>query len=93
MSDTSMVDISQEEMNEAREWHPQWVVELVHGDSSTGSGIVAERQFVTKKWERVEAVVESYLQQVQNPVASDRSEWFVSVTEVVGVKQGFFINQ
>lgn len=87
----SMVDISEESINEARKYYPQWIVQLLHGDYKTATGIIVEREIVFKKWERVESLVASYNQKLANLSDEKREQWFVSVTEVIGVKRGFFI--
>ena len=87
----SMVDIEQDVIDEAREWMPLWSVELVHGNPETVTGVIIERKFITKKWERVDSLIESYAKQVQAMPLEKRANYFVTVTELVGVKRGHFV--
>ena len=86
----SLIEIPKEKINEAREWYPQWIVELTHGDPETGSGIAVERELVSKKWERVESKLERYSKKIEHLPFDERLKWFVVVTEIAGVKRGFF---
>lgn len=87
----SMIDIEQDDIDEAREWMPLWSVELVHGSPETLTGVIIEREYITKKWERVESLIESYSKQVQGMPLDKRANYFVTVTELVGVKRGHFV--
>lgn len=83
-----MEEHTEEEIQDSRENYPLWIVRLCHGPSDIA--IITDTVHVTKKWERVEAAIDSLSQKVLTIPNSNLEHWHISVQEVVPVSSGNF---
>jgi hypothetical protein len=83
-----MEEHTEEEIQDSRKNYPLWIVRLCHGPSDIA--IITDTVHVTKKWERVEAAIDSLSQKVLTIPNSNLEHWHISVQEVVPVSSGNF---
>ena len=76
-----MTNENPDEMSEENTYF--WIVSLVAGDPEEG-GFVAEQRLVTKKWERVEALVDHWQEFI------DSGEYYAQVQAMRSVAQAHF---
>lgn len=82
-----MIEQTPDVINQNREYYPRWIVQLVHGTPGQ-SGVITEQEYVTKKWERVESIMDAYILKSSQLPQHEHGEWYVTVQEVACVSIG-----
>jgi hypothetical protein len=74
---------------EEHTYYPRWIVQLCHGVPGSG-GVVTDEVHVTKKWERVESVMDDLQEKSLTYPKHERGEWYISVKEIAVISSGDF---
>ena len=77
-----MTNQNPDEMSEVETYF--WIVSLVSGSDPEEGGIVVEQQLITKKWERVDALISSWEEFI------DSGNFYARVMAMRSVAEAYF---